>query len=532
VTLLLLAVATFLSEDLTCIAAGVLVHRGDLRLVPAIVACAAGVFAGDLGLWACGRAAGARALRWQRVAAVIPSDSVERFRRWFASRACGAIFASRFTPGTRLPLYVAAGAAGSSLSQFAGWSFLAVFAWTPLLVGATAVFGDRAAAPLRAWLSGPHAVLLVSTGIWLAGWRSARRLCSLRGRQELSARMARIWCWEFWPMWIFYAPVAIWTAWLALRHGGYRTLTAANPGMPDGGVVGESKFLILRRLPAEWTIPAALISPGDDASRVRTLTDAMHESGWAFPIVLKPDVGERGTGVRLIGDAQAAAAYVRASAGAIVAQPYHPGPYEAGVFYYRQPGEARGTILAITDKHFPVVTGDGGSTLEQLIWAHPRYRMQARTFLARLGEQARRVPSAGERVRLAVAGNHAQGTMFKDGASLITPELELRIDAIARTYPGFHIGRFDIRYANRDAFMRGDDLAIVELNGATAECTNIYDPERSLRSAYGQLFIQWRLVFEIGAANRRAGRQAASNTRLLGLLRAHLAASSPFPVSD
>jgi hypothetical protein len=42
------------------------------------------------------------------------------------------------------------------------------------------------------------------------------------------------------------------------------------------------------------------------------------------------------------------------------------------------------------------------------------------------------------------------------------------------------VGRFEAR----------DDLAIVELNGATAESTNIYDPSRSLLAAYRTLFAQ------------------------------------------
>jgi hypothetical protein len=46
--------------------------------------------------------------------------------------------------------------------------------------------------------------------------------------------------------------------------------------------------------------------------------------------------------------------------------------------------------------------------------------------------------------------------------------------------------------------MRGDDFAIVELNGASSESTNIYDPSRSLFQAYRTLFRQWALVFRIG----------------------------------
>jgi hypothetical protein len=158
--------------------------------------------------------------------------------------------------------------------------------------------------------------------------------------------------------------------------------------------------------------------------------------------------------------------------------------------------------------------------------------MQAETFVARLGDRRSMVPAAGESVSIGRVGNHAQGAMFTDGRALMTPELEARIDAIAQSYDGFFVGRFDIRYADREAFMAGRDLAIVELNGATAESTNIYDPGASLLSAYCTLFHQWRLVFQIGNANRQLGRPISSSRRLRRLIRAHLTASAPFPLSD
>src|SRR5262249_31043270 len=153
----------------------------------------------------------------------------------------------------------------------------------------------------------------------------------------------------------------------------------------------------------------------------------------------------------------------------VLAQPYHPGPFEAGIFYYRLPTEATGHIFSITDKNFPVLVGDGRSTVAELIWDHPRYRIQADVFLQRHAARADEVLAAGEPLPLVLAGNHCQGTMFLDGSYLVTPELERAIDAAAREYPGFFVGRFDVRYADVAALRAGTGFAIVELNGATAE---------------------------------------------------------------
>ena len=122
--------------------------------------------------------------------------------------------------------------------------------------------------------------------------------------------------------------------------------------------------------------------------------------------------------------------------------------------------------------------------------------------------------------------------MFLDGADLITAPLSARIDEIARHVPGFFIGRFDVRYANIEAFRRGEDLAIVELNGVTSESTNIYDPGYGAWQAWRTLARQWQLVFEIGAANRVVGAPALDLRRLLKLTLAYWRSNPPMPIAS
>jgi hypothetical protein len=206
----------------------------------------------------------------------------------------------------------------------------------------------------------------------------------------------------------------------------------------------------------------------------------------------------------------------------VLAQPYHPGPFEAGIFYYRHPHQPAGRIFSITDKKFSELTGNGRSTIEQLIWRHPRYRMQARTFLRRHASQLDRVLAAGERFTLVVAGNHCQGAMFCDGAHLITLALEQRIDQIARTFEGeFFFGRFDIRYTDASKLKAGEAFTIIELNGVTSESTNIYDPTKSLACAYRTLARQWRLLFAIGSENRKLGHTPTPWRILLDAILSH-----------
>jgi hypothetical protein len=337
--------------------------------------------------------------------------------------------------------------------------------------------------------------------------------------------------WEFWPTWAAYVPVVPWIAALAVRHGGLRPIAAANPGLADGGLVGESKFDILRLLPTEHVVPSARVDPGPLDVRLRAVVGFAGTLERPFPLILKPDVGQRGAGVRRVMSRAEARQYLADAPYALVAQPWHPGPYEAGIFYVREPHDSRGRILSITDKVFPGVTGDGVRTLGQLVAGHPRYAFQRAVFAARFRDRFDAVIPAGETVALGVIGNHSQGALFKRGDHLKTPELEAAIDRIAQRVPGFFIGRFDVRYSDRAAFARGADLAIVELNGVTAEPTDIYDPSRSLASAYRALFEQWRLVFAIGSANLRRGAAGASASRLAILGWAHLTDRRAFPTA-
>src|SRR5882724_2080714 len=110
---------------------------------------------------------------------------------------------------------------------------------------------------------------------------------------------------EFWPQRYFYAPMFLYWLWLTLKHGGRFTLpTIANPLMPMGGWIGESKAAVFdlagdyaRKFISPWAVFAR--TPG--ATAAEALATA-REAGLDFPFVAKPDMGCRGVGVRRIRD--------------------------------------------------------------------------------------------------------------------------------------------------------------------------------------------------------------------------------------
>jgi hypothetical protein len=354
---------------------------------------------------------------------------------------------------------------------------------------------------------------------------------------------------------------------LSIRHRHPIAFTACNPGIEaGGGLVGESKHNILRALAAGngMLLAAERIETGPVEERIRAARHAMASSAClsSFPVILKPDSGFRGFAVRLARSPEDVDSYLAGMSRAAIVQQYHPGPHEVGVSWSRRPrdrsgrltpcggkdsagtGNGReGFIYSITRKDFPYITGNGTSTLEQLIYAHPRYRRQAPVFLSRFADDASRILGRGETIRLAEAGNHCQGTLFRDGEDLITDELANVIDTLARSLlqpdgrggmveGGLDFGRFDLRFESEEDLRAGRNFAIVELNGTTGESTNLYDPQRSILWSYRVLFGQWRLLYELGAQRRAEGAKTVEVGELLRSIWAHYRARPGSAISD
>ncbi len=319
---------------------------------------------------------------------------------------------------------------------------------------------------------------------------------------------------EFWPMWAFYPPVFLYVLWLMVRYRGILLPTAANPSFPGGGFVGESKAEILSlavRHAPQWVAPFVVVArpqfaDGDTTALDRLTQEAqtfMKEAGLSLPVVAKPDLGCRGAGVKLVRTVADLRNYLQAfPAGArLLLQRWVNFEGEAGIFYCRIPGQERGRIISITLKYFPHVTGDGHRTLRELILADPRAGRLPHLYLHRHAQRLDSVPAAGDSIRLAFAGSHSRGAIFRNGTNLVTPAMEARFDAISRSLPEFYFGRYDIRFANFSDVQAGEGFTILEANGAGAESTHIWDRGTGIFKAWRDLMTQYRLLFRIGRAN-------------------------------
>jgi pimeloyl-ACP methyl ester carboxylesterase len=489
VLLLMLAVAVALAPDLTAITAGLLVARGTVGFAPAALACMAGLLAQAL------RRLVVRGFGGRPRSASIPAPL-----RWHVSRVALA----------KTPHWIV---------------LLAAIAWVPLLAGLAVGYARMLLSLMgrvRLW---PFPGLFAAGLALRLAVELLLPLLSWRGRRLALSRWRRLTRWEFWPPWAFYPPVVLYVLWLGLRHRSLTLFTAANPGIPGGGFVGESKWQILQALHApNGAVPATILLPAGEpeAERAARVRSFVTSQSLEWPLVLKPDVGERGDGVAIVGSDEAVRRYLQRARGDVLAQEYLPGR-EFGIFYYRLPGEPAGRIFAITDKRLPTVMGDGRATLETLILEDDRAVCIVPFLFAKHAARLGEVPATGEVVPLVELGTHCRGAMFFDGTALRTAALEAAVDRISKGFEGFHFGRYDVRAESVEALQAGR-FRVIELNGVTSEATSIYDPAHGLLEAYRTLRAQWRLVFEIGGRSRAAGARPARLGELVTLALSHRAA--------
>lgn len=307
---------------------------------------------------------------------------------------------------------------------------------------------------------------------------------------------------EYWTWWAFYLPMIPYWLYQALRTRSFAYFTSANPFIEQGGFFGESKINILDHIPAAYKPRTLFFKQG---TAVQIILQSLHEAQLTFPIIVKPNVGERGFEVEKIMDEQTLIRYVERSPADLIVQEYVDFEIELGVLYNRIPGKKWGRVSSVTLKEFLSVTGDGKSTIEELMQQSTRARFQLDAMHKRLGKGMQEVLPFGKTRMLEPIGNHCRGTKFLNANHLINPTLNQVFDQIASQMPDFHYGRFDMRVKSYEDLYAGTNIRIMELNGASSEPGHIYDPSVGLWKAYRDLAHHWKILADICIEQRKRG---------------------------
>lgn len=287
--------------------------------------------------------------------------------------------------------------------------------------------------------------------------------------------------------------------------------------------MAESKKEIYDLIPSKYYPKTELVKENTSFENVLRLLEI---SGIRYPLIAKPDIGLRGSAVKKIASPEDLAAYHAKAHFDYLLQDLIPFANEFGIFYVRYPHEEKGKITGIVGKEFLIVEGDGESTIEWLIRQNPRYELQSKALRKEYGDKLQEVLPAGEKRNLVPYGNHARGAKFIDASHLSTEKLTETINEICGQIPGFYFGRLDIMYNTFEELERGENFAIVELNGAGSEPTHIYDPKHSIFFAWKELMRHITYMYEISTANHKLGAPYLPHKEGMKQYRLHLEQSN------
>lgn len=323
------------------------------------------------------------------------------------------------------------------------------------------------------------------------------------------------------PKWVICVPLTLQWLWLALRYGSLTLPSSANPQITSGGLVGEGKLEYFEGMgPVARAATASYCAVSTHGIQSgAALRQMMRAAVLFFPLIAKPDLGLCGYGVRLLANMGELQAYLKAFPAneTVVLQAYLPQEGEAGIFYARDPITDQARIIGLALRYYPRVTGDGIRTVAELIALDPRAGRALTSRMHECRQDARRVPVAGEVVRIATIGSTRVGGLYRDGAACITPQLTAAVDAIARDMPEFYFGRFDVRFDSLAELSAGQGFKIMEINGAGSEAIQAWDPDTGLVAGFKTIFQKQSVLFATGDAMRRKGVRPMGVIRLIQL---------------
>ena len=308
--------------------------------------------------------------------------------------------------------------------------------------------------------------------------------------------------WEYWSMTAVYGLIYPIFLGLCIRSGWKYFFTAANPKIRYGGFLMESKKEIYDQLPKGLYPETILVKPETPVSSILT---EIKNKNLQYPLIAKPDIGMRGLAAKKIETEADLTECISKYDIDFLIQEFVPYENEVGIFYYRYPDQTNGSISGIVGKEFLTLTGDGKSTLTQLLQNDKRFVLQIGSLKDEYGEVLNEVLADGGKKLLVPYGNHARGSKFLDLSDRADEALIAMIDKICKQVPEFYYGRLDLRYNTWKELKEGKNFSIIELNGAGSEPTHMYDPKHSLFFAWKEIVRHWIILWRISQKNHKRG---------------------------
>ena len=258
------------------------------------------------------------------------------------------------------------------------------------------------------------------------------------------------------------------------------------------GFEGETKSEMFNQLPPAFSPISIYIQPSE---RFETVLCKMKDAGLQFPVAVKPDIGTKGLLFRKIKNADQLKAYHCLLAFTYVIQEMITLPLELSIFYVRYPDNESGMITGLIAKEYLHVTGDGQSTLKQLIENHSKAFMMAEEQEIKHKENLNDIIPANQKYYLNELGNHNRGARFINLKNEIDEKLLCVVDKINLFSKHFYYGRYDIKTTSLEDLKQGKNISILEYNGVGSEPNHIYDIGLTYMEAIRIIAQHWKYMY-------------------------------------
>ena len=288
----------------------------------------------------------------------------------------------------------------------------------------------------------------------------------------------------------------------AVRAGRFWFCSNVDPTLEFSGFEGESKREMYDQLPKHLYPSTIYVSPDMPLQQIK---EQMAAANISYPCAAKPDVGMQGLLFRKIKNEEDLQKYHAIIPGVYLIQDLVELPMEFSVFHVRYPGEQKGRITGLILKDYLSVTGDGHSTLIQLIKKDERACLREGEMRRRHAAHLNDVIPAGKKYFLSIAGNHNRGARFVNLSHEIDDKLCAVFDKISLENGHFYYGRYDLKCTSVADLKQGKNIQILEFNGTGAEPNHIYDCGMRYMQAMKVIVSHWRDMYHIGRINYKKG---------------------------
>ena len=307
---------------------------------------------------------------------------------------------------------------------------------------------------------------------------------------------------EYWNANIFFIPLAFYMVYWAIKARSIFFFSAANPAIPTGGLVGESKDDISKLIPPQYRPKTIALKQGDT---LREIQHKMESVQLGFPVIIKPIVGCRGMMVKKVMSISEILTHLYEYNTDFLLEEFIDYPVEGAILYWKNPETGESDVQSVTLKEFLSVKGDGVSGVKDLLMQNPRGVLQVSRLEREYPSKMASIPRCNEHVIIEPIGNHCRGTKFLNYNYLINANMVQAYDKIQEDLQGCYVYRLDVKAPSIADLQAGRNIKILEINGVGADPAHIFAPNTPLFEMFHAYIRLWEKIYDVATALHRKG---------------------------